>query len=61
MGISEEARIEQAIIDKNARIGKGVVIASYKGEPDRDEEQYSVRDGIVVIPKNTILPDGRTI
>jgi glucose-1-phosphate adenylyltransferase len=61
VGIGEGTRIERAIIDKNARIGKGVVISSHQGEPDRDEEQYSIRDGIVVIPKNTILPDGTTI
>jgi glucose-1-phosphate adenylyltransferase len=61
VGIGEDTSIERAIIDKNARIGKGVAISSHKGEPDHDEEQYSVRDGIVVIPKNTILPDGTQI
>jgi glucose-1-phosphate adenylyltransferase len=61
VGIGQDARIERAIIDKNARIGRGVEIASHRGEPDRDEEQYSIRDGIVVIPKNTVIPDGMTI
>jgi glucose-1-phosphate adenylyltransferase len=58
VGIGENAQIERAIIDKNAQIGRDVVIRSHEGEPDRQEELYAIRDGIVVIPKNTIIPDG---
>ena len=61
VGIGNGSSIERAIIDKNARIGKGVVIRSHEGEPDVDEESYAVRDGIVVIPKNTVIPDGTII
>jgi glucose-1-phosphate adenylyltransferase len=58
VGVGENARIERAIIDKNVRIGQEVVIRSHEGEPDRQEELYTIRDGIVVIPKNTVVPDG---
>jgi glucose-1-phosphate adenylyltransferase len=61
VGIGHDAQIERAIIDKNARIGRGVTIRSHEGEPDRDEEQFSIRDGIVVIPKNAVIPDGTAI
>jgi glucose-1-phosphate adenylyltransferase len=61
IGIGENARIERAIIDKNARIGPGVVIRSHVGEEDRDEELHSIHDGIVVIPKNTTIPEGMAI
>lgn len=61
IGIGQDARIERAIIDKNARIGQRVVIRSHKGEPDQDQEQYSIRDGIVVIPEDTIIPNGMSI
>lgn len=61
VGIGEGASIERAVIDKNARIGKGAVIRSHRGEADRDEELYSVRDGIVVIPDNTAIPDGTVV
>ena len=61
VGIGEEAHIAGAIIDKNARIGKGVVIHPHQGEPDREEDRYVIRDGIVVIPKNAIVPDGSII
>jgi glucose-1-phosphate adenylyltransferase len=61
MGIGHDASIERAIIDKNVCIGRGVVIRSHEGEVDHHKELYSVRDGIVVIPKNTVIPDGTTI
>jgi glucose-1-phosphate adenylyltransferase len=61
IGVGHDTCIERAIIDKNARIGRNVVIRSHQGEDDRDHEQYSIRDGIVVIPKNTVIPDGTHI
>jgi len=61
VGIGQNAYIERAIIDKNARIGPGVIIRSHEGEPDHEEEHYAIRDGIVVIPKNAIIPEGTTI
>ena len=61
LGIGRDCRIEGAIIDKNARIGNGVIIASHEGRPDADNELFCVRDGIVVIPKNTVIPHGTVI
>ena len=56
MGIGRDCRIERAIIDKNARIGDRVHI-SPSGKPDNlDAENYHIRDGIVVIPKDAIIP-----
>jgi len=61
VGIGANCRIENAIIDKNARIGNGVVI-SPAGKPDKvDHPLYYVRDGIVIIPKNAIIPNGTVI
>ena len=61
VGIGQDTHIERAIIDQNARIGQGVTIRSHEGEEDQDGEQGVVRDGIVVIPKNAVIPDGTTI
>jgi glucose-1-phosphate adenylyltransferase len=61
VGIGHDAHIERAIIDKNARIGQGVIIRSHDGEPDCEEEHYVIQDGIVVIPKNAVIPEGMTI
>ncbi|HEX8294896.1 MAG TPA: glucose-1-phosphate adenylyltransferase [Chthoniobacteraceae bacterium] len=61
LGIGRNCVIDHAIIDKNARIGDGVVITS-DGKPDHfDGENYYVRDGIVVVPKGAVIPDGAWI
>ena len=60
-GIDWDCVIEGAIIDKNACIGKGVVIQPFAPGTDLDSGQYVVRDGIVVIPKGTILQPGTYI
>jgi glucose-1-phosphate adenylyltransferase len=61
IGIGLDTRIENAIIDKNARIGNRVVITP-DGKPDHvDHAMYYIRDGIVIIPKNGVVPDGTVI
>ena len=61
LGVGENVTIEQAIIDKNVRIGNGVRIFSGEGQPDTDEDNYCIRDGIVVIPKNATITEGTVI
>ncbi len=62
IGIGADSRIENAIIDKNARIGRGVKILNEARLVDsEDAPHYLIRDGIVVIPKFTILQDGTVI
>jgi glucose-1-phosphate adenylyltransferase len=61
IGIGRECHIENAIIDKNARIGDKVVISPKGKSSDTDGEGYYVRDGIVVIPKNSVIPPGTWI
>jgi glucose-1-phosphate adenylyltransferase len=61
IGIGENCKIENAIIDKNARIGNNVKI-SPAGKPDNiDHDLYFVRDGIIIIPKNAVIPNGTVI
>ena len=61
MGIGSNVRIENAIIDKNARIGDNVTI-SPAGKPDNvDHPLYFIRDGIVIIPKGGVIPHGTVI
>jgi glucose-1-phosphate adenylyltransferase len=61
IGIGENCHIENAIIDKNARIGNNVKI-SPAGKPNSvDHELYFIRDGIVIIPKNAVIPHGTVI
>jgi glucose-1-phosphate adenylyltransferase len=61
VGIGAHCKIENAIIDKNARIGNNVVI-SPAGKPENlDHEHYFVRDGIIIIPKDAVIPHGTVI
>lgn len=61
LGVGPDCRIEGAILDKNVRLGKGVVIRPFPRGAHLDHENWCVRDGIVVIPKNTTLPPGTRI
>jgi len=61
VGIGSDSIIEGAIVDKNARIGRGVRIVNQAGVKDRDGDGYYIREGIVVVPKNAILPDGTVL
>ena len=61
IGVGTNCRIENTIVDKNARIGNNVVI-SPAGKPDKvDHPNYYIRDGIVIIPKNGVIPHGMVI
>ena len=61
IGIGRNCHIESAIIDKNVQIGDGVVIKPFPHSKDIDHELYFVRDGIVVIAKDTVIPNGTRI
>jgi glucose-1-phosphate adenylyltransferase len=61
IGIGERCYIKDAIIDKNCRIGNDVRINGGKHLANTDHPLYSVKDGIVVVKKRAILPDGFVI
>ena len=58
IGVGRNCVIDRAIIDKNARIADGVVITPEGKPPNLDADNYFIRDGIVVIPKNAVIPAG---
>ncbi|MGH3995439.1 MAG: hypothetical protein ACRDSN_23615, partial [Pseudonocardiaceae bacterium] len=60
MGIGHDVWIEGTIVDKNARIGNGVRITP-EGKADFDGPNFYVRDGLVIIPKGAVVPDGTVI
>ena len=61
IGIGENCHIEGAIIDKNARIGADVVIRPFPLGTDINTPNWTVQDGIVVVPKDTVIPPGTRI
>ncbi|MDX2049142.1 MAG: glucose-1-phosphate adenylyltransferase [Chitinophagaceae bacterium] len=61
VGIGERCYIRNAIIDKNCRIGNDVRINGGQHLTNSDHSLYTVKDGIVVVKKGAILPDGFVI
>lgn len=61
LGIGRNCEIEGAILDKNVRLGDGVVIRPFPRGAEVDAGHYVVQDGIVAIPKGTLLPSGTRI
>ena len=61
IGIGANCHIEGAILDKNARLGDGVVIRPFPRNVDMDNENWYVRDGIVIIPKDVEVQPGTVI
>jgi glucose-1-phosphate adenylyltransferase len=61
IGVGRNCSIEGAIIDKNARIGDDVVITPKSPSDSADGDGYYIRDGIVVVPKNSVIPAGARI
>ncbi|MFN2123168.1 MAG: glucose-1-phosphate adenylyltransferase [Candidatus Promineifilaceae bacterium] len=61
VGIGEGAVIEGAIIDKDARIGRQVIIRNIPNRVDYEEENWVAREGIVIVPKSATIPHGTII
>ncbi len=62
LGVGPGAVIERAIVDKNVRVGKGVKIVNETGIVDSEETlTHVIRDGVVVVPRQTILREGYII
>jgi glucose-1-phosphate adenylyltransferase len=61
IGIGANCHIEGAILDKNVRIGEGVVIKPFPRGTEFEENNWVVQDGIVVVPKSAILYPGTHI
>jgi glucose-1-phosphate adenylyltransferase len=61
LNIGDGCVIERAILDKDCRIGRGVRIVNEKGIEEEETDRYCIRDGIVVVPRGTVIPDGTVI
>ncbi len=59
LGIGEDSLIRRAIIDKNARIGKGVRLVNRNKVENLDSPDGShyIREGIIIVPKNAVIED----
>jgi glucose-1-phosphate adenylyltransferase len=61
IGIGRDCHIRDAILDFNVRIGDGCRLLNEAGIQHADNEQYAIRDGIIVVMKNAVLPPGTVI
>jgi glucose-1-phosphate adenylyltransferase len=59
--LGDNCVVERAIIDKDCRIGNNVRITNHKGVGEEEGDNYVIRDGIVVIPRGSVLRDGTVI
>ncbi|PSG90334.1 glucose-1-phosphate adenylyltransferase [Aurantibacter aestuarii] len=57
-GIGKRCHISYAILDKNCSIGNNVIIKGGKHLKDEETDNYLIKDGIVVIKKNAVIPNG---
>jgi len=63
IGVGENAIIRRAIIDRNTRIGSNVMLLNEAGIENTDGPggNYFIRDRIIIIPKNAVIPDGTVV
>jgi|SRR6218665_97015 len=61
IGIGERCTINYTIVDKNCRIGNDVQLLGGKHLEDTNTPLYTVKDGIIVVKKGAVLPDGFTV
>ncbi len=61
IGIGDGSIIERAIIDKDCRIGRNVRITNSRRLAEAETDQWVIRDGIIAIPRGTVIPDGTVI
>ncbi len=61
IGVGQNTIIKKAIIDKNTRIGHNVKLINERGVEEEDGDNYHIREGIILIPKNAVIKDGTVI
>lgn len=61
LGVGENCLIKKAIIDKNSYIGKNSIIWNKEKINHLDGENFYIRDGILIIPKNSVIKDNSKI
>ncbi len=61
IGVGKFCTIRNAILDKGVRIGNNVRLLNEAGIQEADGPNYFIRDGIIIIPKEAVIPDNTTI
>jgi glucose-1-phosphate adenylyltransferase len=61
LGVGRDSALDRVIVDKNARIGRGVRLVNERGVQEADGENYYIRSGIIIVPKGAVVPDGTIV
>jgi glucose-1-phosphate adenylyltransferase len=61
VGVGMDSVLDRVIVDKNARIGRGVRLVNERGVQEADGENYFIRGGIIIVPKGAVVPDGTIV
>jgi glucose-1-phosphate adenylyltransferase len=61
IGIGDNSVIENAIVDKNARVGTNVRLVNEARVEHADGPCWYIRDSIIIVPKDTVVPDGTVV
>jgi len=61
LGIGTNVELDRVIVDKNARIGNDVRLINTKGLQEHDGDGFYIRNGIIVVPKDGVIPAGFSI
>ena len=61
LGIGANCQIRRAIIDLDARVGHGSKLVNASDVEEADAENYSIRGGIIVVPRGAVIPPGTVI
>jgi glucose-1-phosphate adenylyltransferase len=61
MGIGRDAVLDGVIVDKNARIGRGVRLVNERGIEHIDGDGYYIRNRIIIVPKGAVVAEGTVV
>ena len=61
LGIGRDVVLDRVIVDKNARIGDGARLVNERGVEESDGDGFHIRNGIVIVPKNAVVPPGTVV
>jgi glucose-1-phosphate adenylyltransferase len=61
LGIGRDCVLDRVIVDKNARIGNGVRLVNTRGTDHAEAGNLYIRNGIIVVPKGAVVPDGTEV
>ena len=61
LGLGRNVELDRVIVDKNARIGDGAKLLNARGVQEADGEGYYIRNGVIIVPKDGVIPAGFSV